>query len=228
MGVPKKFLSNNWKFAVTPFVLTPFVPFRAPRVGRLDAAPRGVRLQHDALARELPDHLEVMLLNCCCCCCLFVLLFIMYVVVVVNDVFSFLFIGLCLCMFNYCLFYDHLEVLRRPQGAAVEADAEAQVDELLRILWVALLVQGYLSNTASVVSCAVYSVKEHHDLQNDSPLLKKLCVRQAVSDKWFTLTSSRLPSKLCTAPGSSGSRARCRVRSSARSLGGTTCLTLLV
>ena len=41
-----------------------------------------------------------------------------------------------------------------------------------------------LSNTASFVLRAVYSVKDHHQLNNPLPLLKKACVRQAVSDKW--------------------------------------------
>ena len=39
--------------------------------------------------------------------------------------------------------------------------------------------------TASFVLCAVYSVKDHHNLQMCSPLLKKTCVRQVVLDKWF-------------------------------------------
>ena len=57
----------------------------------------------------------------------------------------------------------------------------------------------YLSNatclichTASCVLCAVYSVKDHHDLLDCSPLLKNTCVRQVVLDKWFPLNSETL------------------------------------
>ena len=57
----------------------------------------------------------------------------------------------------------------------------------LALVWVALLVSRYSSNTASFVVCAVYGVKDHHDLQIYSPLLKKTCVRQVVLDKWFPL-----------------------------------------
>ena len=53
--------------------------------------------------------------------------------------------------------------------------------------WEAVLVQCYLSNTASFVLCAVYSVKDHHNLPNYSPLLTKTCIRQVVLDKWFPL-----------------------------------------
>ena len=51
--------------------------------------------------------------------------------------------------------------------------------------WVALLVQRCLSNTASLVFCAVHSVNDHHMLPNDSPLLKNTLARQAVLDKRF-------------------------------------------
>ena len=57
----------------------------------------------------------------------------------------------------------------------------------------ALLVQRYLSHTASFVLCIVYiCVKEHHNLQRYSPLLKKARVRQVVLDKWFPPEISRL------------------------------------
>ena len=32
------------------------------------------------------------------------------------------------------------------------------------------------------------SVKDHHNVLHDSPLLKKACVRRVVLDKWFPLT----------------------------------------
>ena len=50
---------------------------------------------------------------------------------------------------------------------------------------VALLVQRYISNTASFVVCVVHSVKDHLILPNDSPLLKSTRARQVVLDKWF-------------------------------------------
>ena len=49
--------------------------------------------------------------------------------------------------------------------------------------WVALLVQRYLSSAASFVLCVFRRVKDHHSLLHHSPLLKKACVRQVVSDK---------------------------------------------
>ena len=58
-------------------------------------------------------------------------------------------------------------------------------------VWAALLVYRYLSNAASFVLRVVYSVKDHHGLLRDSPLLKKTCIRQVVSDKWFPLTGGR-------------------------------------
>ena len=44
----------------------------------------------------------------------------------------------------------------------------------------ALLAYRYLSNTASFVVFAACSVKDHHNLQKYSPLLKNNCVRQAI------------------------------------------------
>ena len=38
---------------------------------------------------------------------------------------------------------------------------------------------------ASFVSCAVYSVRDHHNLLTCSPLLKKPSIRQVVLDKCF-------------------------------------------
>ena len=46
-----------------------------------------------------------------------------------------------------------------------------------------------MSNTSSFVVCAVYSVKNHHELQIYSPRLKNICIRQAVFDKWLPLIS---------------------------------------
>ena len=53
--------------------------------------------------------------------------------------------------------------------------------------WVALLVEGYPSNTASFVLCAFRRVKDH-SLLHCSPLWKRPCVRQVVLDKWRPLT----------------------------------------
>ena len=62
---------------------------------------------------------------------------------------------------------------------------------------VALLVLSfgwdYLSNAACLIRprfvlCAVYGVKGHHTLPNELRLLKNVCVRQVVLDKWFPLT----------------------------------------
>ena len=53
---------------------------------------------------------------------------------------------------------------------------------------VALLVQRYLLNTASFVLCVSRRVKDHHNLLHTySPLLKKICKRQAVLGKWYPL-----------------------------------------
>ena len=52
---------------------------------------------------------------------------------------------------------------------------------------VALLVWRCLSNVASFVLCAVYSVKDHHTLPSYLSLLKRTCFRQVVLDKWFPL-----------------------------------------
>ena len=49
--------------------------------------------------------------------------------------------------------------------------------------WVALLVQRYLSNTASCILCAAYGVNDHRDSLHDSQLLKQVCVRQIALDK---------------------------------------------
>ena len=53
----------------------------------------------------------------------------------------------------------------------------------LGVTWVALLVQRYLSSTASFVVCVVCRVKEHHNVLHYSPRLKNTCVRQVVFDK---------------------------------------------
>ena len=68
-----------------------------------------------------------------------------------------------------------------------------------------LLGWHYLSNaiclnTASVCSCAVYSVKDHRTLRIYSALLKETCVRQVVLDKWFPLNSSNSPHRVGWTP----------------------------
>ena len=56
--------------------------------------------------------------------------------------------------------------------------------------WVAPFVERYLSNAASFLLCAAYSVKDHRNFANIySPLLKRTCARQVVLDKWLPLTS---------------------------------------
>ena len=50
---------------------------------------------------------------------------------------------------------------------------------------VALLVQRYLSNTASFVLCVFPRGKDRHNLLHDSAPLKKSCVRQVGLDKCF-------------------------------------------
>ena len=49
--------------------------------------------------------------------------------------------------------------------------------------FVALPVRRYLSNTASFVSLAFRSAKDHSNLLYGSPLLKRTCVRQVALDK---------------------------------------------
>ena len=56
---------------------------------------------------------------------------------------------------------------------------------------VCVLFGVYLSNTASFGLCAFCRVKDHRKLLHDSPLLRKSCVRQVVSDKRYSLGSSR-------------------------------------
>ena len=64
------------------------------------------------------------------------------------------------------------------------------------VLWVAVLVEHYLSNTASFVLRVFRHVKDHHTLLHYLPNLKKPCVRQVVLDKW--LPSS--PAGRCASP----------------------------
>ena len=66
-------------------------------------------------------------------------------------------------------------------GVAVGMSGVSRTNNYL--IWVALLVQRYLSNTASFVLCTVYSAKDHHHLLHNLQLLKKTCVRQVVLDK---------------------------------------------
>ena len=53
-----------------------------------------------------------------------------------------------------------------------------------RVSRVAILVERYLSNTASFVVCKFCCVKDHKLLKY-SPRLKNTCVRQVVLDTWF-------------------------------------------
>ena len=56
--------------------------------------------------------------------------------------------------------------------------------------WVALLVERYVSNTASFVLCVVCRVKDHHNslhYESLSSQYNKSCVRQVVLDKWLPL-----------------------------------------
>ena len=64
---------------------------------------------------------------------------------------------------------------------------------ILSYSWVALLVlQDYLSNTASFVLCVFRRVKDHLNLLYYSPRLKNTCVRQVAVDKWFPLISDKI------------------------------------
>ena len=67
-------------------------------------------------------------------------------------------------------------------------------------IWVALLVYRYLSNTAQLVVCVVYSVKDHRKLPTCSPLLNKSCVRLVVLDKWCPLRDANPQTLLATKP----------------------------
>ena len=51
----------------------------------------------------------------------------------------------------------------------------------------ALLVEGYLSNMATLALCVIRRVKDHNNLPHDLPPLKKACLRQVVLDEWFPL-----------------------------------------
>ena len=53
-----------------------------------------------------------------------------------------------------------------------------------------LLVERYLSDTASFVSCMFRRVKDHHDLLYYSPLLKKARARQVELDERLPLTAA--------------------------------------
>ena len=73
-----------------------------------------------------------------------------------------------------------------PQGNLAYNHPGSQHPYVMWIGW------HYLSNAASLVLCAVYSVKDHHNLQDDSPVLKKTCVRQEVLDEWLPLSAAPL------------------------------------
>ena len=76
----------------------------------------------------------------------------------------------------------HLHVLLLSSGGVYLSDATSRL------------------NAASFVLCAFRRVKDHHTLPNDSPRPKKTCIRQAVLDKWFPLTSGGIdPPSVATA-----------------------------
>ena len=76
------------------------------------------------------------------------------------------------------LLEHHEELLVRAQGGA----------GVLDVLWVALLVQRYLSNAASFAFCGITCLMK---LLHSSPLLKNTCVRQVVLDGWFPRSPAR-------------------------------------
>ena len=49
------------------------------------------------------------------------------------------------------------------------------------------LLSRCLSNTASFVSCVFRRAKDRHNSLQHSPLMKQVCVRQVVLDKWLPL-----------------------------------------
>ena len=97
-------------------------------------------------------------------------------------------IALYLCF----LYLDRPEPAGRPRCCPPRDSAH--------VCWVALLVESYLSNTASCVLCVLCCVKDHNDLLYHSPLLKKTCVGQVVLDKWFPLSMSTFVSAISALP----------------------------
>ena len=82
-----------------------------------------------------------------------------------------------MCVYTYA-------IIRAATPVLGEASTFGAISwERLRIwaVWVALLVQRYMSTKAS-------SVKDHHNSLRCSPLLKKSCVRQVALDKWLPLS----------------------------------------
>ena len=64
----------------------------------------------------------------------------------------------------------------QPDRKAAAAAHPEPHDSRCRWVWAALLVQRYLSNTASSVECFVRCVKDEHNLPICSPRLKTTCV----------------------------------------------------
>ena len=89
---------------------------------------------------------------------------------------------------------------RRPRpGRRSAAELGVRLDRLrlrrgllrLRVLGWHYLYKATCLIRASFISCVLRRVKDHHNLQKYSPLLKKTCVRQVVLDKSGSLWSPR-------------------------------------
>ena len=88
-------------------------------------------------------------------------------------IYIYIHIHICLCTILRVYFATSLPPLR------------SCVSRPTYLNWVALLVERYLSNTASFVLCVLCRVRDGRTLLHDSPSLKNACVRQVVLDEWF-------------------------------------------
>ena len=84
------------------------------------------------------------------------------------------------CTILYCTILYYTMVSRRRPRKGVQPGGQSS--RFPSVGW-RCLSKRCLSNTASFVLCAVYSVKDHHTLLHNSKRLKKTCVRQVALDK---------------------------------------------
>ena len=122
-GVPKRSLSKNMKFAVTPLVLTPFVPFREPRNFASQGSEEFRRTaSHGAAAPGFPRCLFLLAVSCAYVCllvnlCIVICLFICLCLFSCHSVMFISLFGFpgasccCCCFMCLCLFISSVYLL---------------------------------------------------------------------------------------------------------------------
>ena len=113
------------------------------------------------------------------------------------------------CMYIYIYIYNPLAAFEKRSAAAAVARYP------LPIIGWRYMSNVTLCNTASSALCAFRSVKAPHTLLHYSPLLKKTCVRQVVSDKWLPPSIPYPILVPATLSRRSSSRSACREHTSA-------------